>query len=338
MVKADTSDALRAPQEELGELPVAELQAVSRRFGDRQALRGVSLKIRSGEIRALLGPNGAGKTTLLRVLSGLVQPTTGDVSVEGVKWRDLSEREARRLLGLVPSGDRTFYLRMSGLENLVFFARLHGLSRQAAVHRARACLHEVDLEDDARLSVSAYSHGMQKRLSFARAILVDAPLLMIDEATHDLDPASADRVRQLAIDRASNGSAILWATQRVDEIRGFAHRVTLLHEGLVRFDGSVPQLMARAPGRRHVVHFRETPGQRKSARAEIARSALEGLGSIASPADPEEDYVLLSLLEGATLGRAISALESAGLEVLGCREERSDIESAFLALTGGNSR
>ncbi len=93
-----------------------EVRSVSRRFGEHEVLRDVSLRVAPGEIHALLGPNGAGKTTLLRILSGLVDPSAGAV--------ELTARP-----GLVPSGDRTFYLRISGLENLVFFARMHGLQR-----------------------------------------------------------------------------------------------------------------------------------------------------------------------------------------------------------------
>ena len=217
---------------------------VSRRFGERDVLRGVSLRVAAGEIHALLGPNGAGKTTLLRILAGLADATSGTI--------DMATRA-----GLVPSGDRTFYLRISGLENLVFFARMHGLRHAAAKRRALEVLELVGLSDAARRPVGRYSHGMQKRLSFARALLAEPTVLLVDEATHDLDPEGAERIRALTRELATHGAAVLWTTQRIDEIRGFADAVTFLHQGAVRFAGSVTELIARgdtAP--RYVVRVR----------------------------------------------------------------------------------
>jgi ABC-2 type transport system ATP-binding protein len=222
-----------------------EVRGLRRRFDRAMALDGVDLTVRAGEIHALLGPNGAGKTTLLRTLSGLVAPTDGSVVVLGA---DVSAgtRSLNGRVGLVPSGDRTFYLRLSGLENLIFFARLQGLGKRAAVARAHEVLEEVGLRDAARRNVGVYSHGMQKRLSIARALLTAPGVLLVDEATHDLDPEGAERVRSLVAERAAAGAAVLWATQRVDEISGFADRVTLLSAGHVRFAGSVSELLAEA--------------------------------------------------------------------------------------------
>jgi ABC-2 type transport system ATP-binding protein len=227
---------------ELRPAPALEVRGLRRRFGSSIALDGVDLAVPSGEIHALLGPNGAGKTTLLRTLGGLVAPTDGAVKVLG---NDLTagSRALHGQVGLVPSGDRTFYLRISGLENLVFFARLHGLRRREAVARAREVLSAVGLTDAARRPVATYSHGMQKRLSIGRALLTEPGVLLVDEATHDLDPKGAQRVRALVAERAAAGAAVVWATQRVDEIDGFAHRVTLLSAGRVRFTGSVGELL-----------------------------------------------------------------------------------------------
>ena len=177
-------------------MPVVEACAVSRRFGERVALDGVSLAVGEGRIEALLGPNGAGKTTLVRVLTGLVKPDAGEARVLGVDtWE--CPRELRARMGLVPSGDRSLYLRISGLENLIFFGRLQGMSKRQATARAYEVLELVGLADAVRLRSGFYSHGMQKRLSIARALLTEPSVLLIDEATHDLDPEAAARMREL---------------------------------------------------------------------------------------------------------------------------------------------
>jgi ABC-2 type transport system ATP-binding protein len=224
-------------------IPPLDVRGLRRRFDRAMALDGVDFAVHQGEIHALLGPNGAGKTTLLRTISGLVAPTEGSVRVLGADVTTGS-RALHGCIGLVPSGDRTFYLRISGLENLVFFARLQGMRRRRAVARAHEVLAAVGLSDAARRRVGTYSHGMQKRLSIARALLTEPEVFLVDEATHDLDPEGAQRVRSLVAERAAQGAAVVWTTQRVDEISGFANRVTVLSGGRVRFTGSVGELLA----------------------------------------------------------------------------------------------
>jgi ABC-type multidrug transport system ATPase subunit len=311
-----------------------EAHAVGQRFGRKHVLHSVSFEVRQGGIHALLGPNGAGKTTLIRILSGLLVPSYGTVRIFGAPAD--SSRAMRRLIGLVPSGDRSFYLRISGLENLAFFARLHGMSRRAALTRAREVLEEVGLADAATRRVGFYSHGMQKRLSVARALLAVPPILLIDEATHDLDPDGARRVRELVAAAAERGAAVVWATQRLDEIRGFADRVTLLSDGRAAFAGTVAEMMAIAVPRRYLLRL--TNGRPAPYSLEAAGcSALGSLGRLERAGDTSAEHYVLALADDAVLGVALAALSSADIAVITCREERSEIEQAFLALAGGSA-
>jgi ABC-type multidrug transport system ATPase subunit len=310
---------------------VVSARQVVRRFGDVVALDGVSLIVRAGEIHGLLGPNGAGKTTLMRVLTGLVEADSGEVRIAGCDPAQ-NTRTLRTRIGLVPSGDRSLYLRLSGLENLLFFARLQGLRRRAALARAAEAIEAVGLTDAARVRVGVYSHGMQKRLAVARGLLTDPVVLLVDEATHDLDPEAADNIRSLVRELAARGTAVLWTTQRVDEVRGFADGVTLLAQGRVRFAGTVPELMSHALPRRYLVHLR-IRDMREQPAAEALGQALDGLGSITATADGGHDHHLLALREDALLGDALARIRDAGYELLGCRDERSEVEEAFLTLT-----
>ena len=309
-----------------------EVRGLVRRYGDRDALAGVDLTARAGDVHALLGPNGAGKTTLLRVLSGLADPTAGEARVLGAPVRG---RAARGRVGLVPAGDRSFYLRISGVENLAFFARLHGIRRRAAYARARAVLAQVGLEEAGERPVMTWSHGMQKRLSVARALLTAPPVLLVDEATHDLDPEGAERIRGLISDLAADGTAVLWATQRVDEIRGFARAVTFLDRGRVRFAGSVEGLMAQAASRRYVIRVRN--GRPGALAAPELASALGVRARVEPGAAGDGEHFRLEPGAGVPLGAAIAALAAGGIDVLACRQERSEIEEAFLALTGAGT-
>src|SRR4051794_11679235 len=303
--------------------PAIEIEGLHRSFGSVHALKGVDLEVAAGEIHALLGPNGAGKTTLMRILSGLVDPSEGSAYV--LDRRAGRSSELRALIGMVPPGDRTFYLRLSGLENLTFFGRLHGLRRRAARARAAELLAAVGLADAGERPISTYSHGMQKRLSFARALLVDPQLLLVDEATHDLDPVAAQQVRELAAERTPHGAGVLGATQRIEELHGFAERVTVLDRGTVAFAGSVPALAAIGGGDRHILQF--------ASAAAISPTALDGLGSLHPAPGEVAGRVLRALAPGASLGAAITALTAAGAEIVSCRDERPPIERAFLAVT-----
>jgi ABC-type multidrug transport system ATPase subunit len=310
---------------------VVSLVDVTRTYGSKVAVDGVSFSIDGGEIRALLGPNGAGKTTILRLLCGVTEPSSGTIRIDGEDpvWQS---RGLRARIGLLPSGDRSLYLRISGLENLLFFARLHGMGRRAALERSWAVLEEVGLVDAAKAPASTYSHGMQKRLAVARALLAEPRVLLIDEATHDLDPESARRVRELVRNRARAGAAVVWTTQRIEEVRGFADVVTVLHGGRIRFSGGVTELMSHARPRRYVLALSAEDAAAAPDRATLAR-AIASMGVISPLEAGASRYYVLALQEDVVLGDALFALTASGVKVHACREERPEIEEAFLTLT-----
>jgi ABC-2 type transport system ATP-binding protein len=305
--------------------PGLDAHDLVRDFGTTRSLDHVSLRAAPGEIHALLGPNGAGKTTLLRILAGLTLPSAGSVTLDGV---EMTTRLGGRPIGLVPSGDRTFYLRLSGRENLLFFARLHGLRLAAARTRSEEVLELVGLADAADRRVGEYSHGMQKRLSVARALLVDPRLLLIDEATHDLDPDGARVVRELVRGLADSGAIVVWATQRLEEIRAFADRVTILDRGTARFAGRVSELLAESGATRYLLQLRNGGGPPAP---EHVAAVVGPLGEVT---EVDGTHVLLAVAPDAELGDVFAALLRAHLDVVSCREERSQVEEAFLRLTG----
>ena len=326
---AEPAVALPEPGGAPGSTPAVYAHEVSRAFGEKQALDGVSFRVEQGEIHALLGPNGAGKTTLLRVITGLLHADTGEVSTAGFDPTK-NPKALRQRVGLVPSGDRTFYLRLSGLENLVFFGRLYGLKRKEAAERAREVMEQVGLGDAVKVRVGVYSHGMQKRLGMARALLTEPDVLLVDEATHDLDPEGAMRIRDLVAAQAGQRRAVVWTTQRVEEIRGFADHVTLLTEGRVRFRGTVPALIAHSNPRRFFLHLARdgSPLSLTEVSAAIGTS-----GEVFASEDGDEHHFIVELAHEASLGEAVNALTSWGVEVISCTEEQPKIEQAFISLT-----
>jgi ABC-2 type transport system ATP-binding protein len=304
---------------------------LTREFKSTTVLEDVSLEVAAGEIHALLGPNGAGKTTLLRILAGIARPTSGSIRVGGHDAA-ANPHELRRLIGVVPSGDRSFYLRISGLENLAFFARLQGMSRRQAVERSREALTAVGLGEAGDKPVGIYSHGMQKRLSIARALMSEPRVLLVDEATHDLDPEGARRVRELIERTAAAGTAVLWATQRLDEIRGFADGVTLIDRGRTRYRGSVHGLLQHAVPRHYVFELRNGKPADGRFEAEL-QELLAPFGTVSRTGAQGSAHYLVTLGETSVLGEVVATLAANKVDVLTCRQERSEMEEAFFALT-----
>ncbi len=209
-----------------------QVRGLRKHFAKLQALRGVELEVPWGDIVAVLGPNGAGKSTMLRVLGTTVLPDEGYVEVAGHDVVAHPEA-ARRSLGLVLGEERSWYWRLSGRNNLEFFAALHGLHRSAAVARATEVLRAVDLEGVADRRFDRYSSGMKARLSLARALLHEPPVLCLDEPTRTLDPVAAVAFRSLVRSQADSGRAVLFTTHDLHEAAAVASRVVVIVAGRV---------------------------------------------------------------------------------------------------------
>jgi ABC-2 type transport system ATP-binding protein len=222
--------------------PVIDTRALDRWFGPRAALAGVDVAVGAGEVHGLIGPPRGGKTTLLRVLAGAVAPTSGTARVLG--WPATS-RELRGRVGLV-SVDGVRSSRLSGLDTLVLAARMRGMAVGTATDRALAVLQQVGLARAGGGPIAAWTPGMRLRLAFARALLSGPQVLLIDEPPEAVDPATSAAVRALVSSHARSGTAVLWATRRLDELQGLASSLTLLAGGRVRYAGSVETLALRA--------------------------------------------------------------------------------------------
>jgi ABC-2 type transport system ATP-binding protein len=209
------------------------ISGLEKRFGPVAALRGVDLTVPWGGVVALLGPNGAGKSTLLRILGTTVLPDAGSVELAG---HDVvaDPIAARRSVGLVLGDERSWYWRLSGRDNLEFFAALHGLRRAPARARTDHLLGLVGLAEAADRRFDRYSSGMRARLSLARALICEPPVLLFDEPTRTLDPLAAASFRDEVRSQAAAGRAVLFATHDLHEAAALADQVVVLVKGRVR--------------------------------------------------------------------------------------------------------
>ena len=225
---------------------VLHAEALQKAYNGKPALKGVSLRLRAGEMVALLGPNGAGKSTLLQLLTGLFTPDQGGIHVLG---HDMRLQPARALAGLgVVFQQPALDLDLSVMANLLFHTDLHGIPRKTARERIDLQLAAIGLQDQAKAVVRGLSGGTRRKVELVRALLHRPRVLLMDEATVGLDPASRqqllDTVRGLCREQ---GLAVLWATHLIEEVKT-ADRLLLLHQGTVRFDGRIEDFMAAAEG------------------------------------------------------------------------------------------
>lgn len=201
-----------------------------------EAVRDVSLEVREGEIFGLIGPNGAGKTTLTKMIATLIQPTEGQVTVKGYdSVRD--DQEVRRNVGLAGAEERSFYWRLTAEENLLFFARLHGLSGAHAKKRIAELLQMLQLEDSSRRRFAELSTGNKQRLSVARALLARPPVLLLDEPTRSLDPLAAARMRNTIKSLAQNAGqpvTVFLTSHNLAEVEELCERVAIIGRGQIK--------------------------------------------------------------------------------------------------------
>lgn len=210
------------------------------------ALRDVSLAVRRGEILGLIGRNGAGKTTLTKIIATLVQPTTGTVRVNGFDSVN-DEAIVRGQIGLATAEERSFYWRLTCEQNLMFFARLYGLTDRQARRRIIDLFERLELLPLATRKFSELSTGNKQKMAVARAMLAQPPVLLLDEPTRSLDPLAAEEMRNLIAELAAGDPpvSILLTSHNLAEIEQLCQRIAIIADGSIRAIGAPAELRAK---------------------------------------------------------------------------------------------
>ena len=222
--------------------PLAVLDSASKSFGDVVAVAELSLSIPEGEIYGLLGPNGAGKTTALRMLAGLLAPTTGQATLAG--WAT-STVEAKRRLGYL-SGSTGLFGRLTPREVLAYFGRIHDLSLSTIERRISELVPALALGTILDRRCEALSTGERQRVSIARAVLHDPPVLILDEPTSGLDVLASRFMRDFVRSERARGKAVLFSTHYLAEAELLCDRIGFLHRGRLLCEGTPAEVRSRA--------------------------------------------------------------------------------------------
>ncbi|HKS30374.1 MAG TPA: ABC transporter ATP-binding protein [Pyrinomonadaceae bacterium] len=313
-------------------VPLARFKGFFRRSGKPpvEALRDVSLEVREGEIFGLIGPNGAGKTTLTKIIATLVQPTEGTVTVRGFdSVRD--EERVRALIGLATAEERSFYWRLTALQNLLFFARLYGMEESASRRRIAELLNLFEFDEAmGRRRFGELSTGNKQRLAVARALLPKPPVLLLDEPTRSLDPLAAARLRSVIsqLARLDPPVSVLLTSHNLSEVEELCDRVAIISQGVIRAVDTPRSLRAR---------HKQTERVSLTLRG-VGREAVEAsLSSVVSDLEiTEQPGAILAAfgreMNDDLLDKALKALAERGAEVLNVESERAtllDVLTAF---------
>ena len=233
-----------------------ETRGLRKRFGRTDVLAGLDLAVPAGTVFALLGPNGAGKTTTINILTTLVRPDAGTAQVGGFDVVTRAEEVKRRisLTGQSAAVDEV----LTGTENLVMMGRLSGLTRRGARARAVELLERFELADAAGRRVGTYSGGMRRRLDLSLSLVVDVPILFLDEPTTGLDTRSRQELWSVIRSLADSGTTVFLTTQYLEEADRLADRIAVLDGGRVAAEGTADELKARIGG--DVVELRDADG------------------------------------------------------------------------------
>lgn len=314
--------------------PVIVTRGLTRHFRTKQttveAVRGLDLQIRQGELVAFLGPNGAGKSTTLRMLTTLIPPTSGTATVAG---HDVvtGQRQVRRAIGYIGQGNGAGH-QQRGRDELISQGRAHGLRRAAALHRAEELIADLDLTAVADRKVSTLSGGQRRRLDIALGLVHLPRVLFLDEPSTGLDPQNRANLQHLVRRlHHQTGSTIVLTTHYLEEADALADRVIVVDHGRVIADDSATRLKSRL-GDLVTLHL-DRPDDAVRAAEQLGRAGL------AAGIEDDQNAVAIRMPGGSErVPEIVRVLDSAGIPVRRIESARPTLDDVFLGLTGRSLR
>lgn len=303
---------------------VVQTIGLTKSYGDNHVLQGIDLKVERGTMLALLGPNGAGKTTTVKILSTLLKPDSGSVTIDGkdvVKQAD----EVRMSIGLTGQSAAVDEL-LTGRENLVMMGRLYRLTRSSAKARAQELLEEFDLVKAAERPVKTYSGGMRRRLDLAVSLIATPPIIFLDEPTTGLDPRSRIAMWDIINKLKQDGATILLTTQYLEEADQLADRIVVIDGGKVIAEGTAGELKAKVGKDRLELTFTD---------AAAAAAAAKVLGKEIIDTN-ERDHSVTTVINDTNqdVKQVLDTLTQAHINLVSLSVHKPTLDDVFLSLTG----
>lgn len=293
------------------------------------ALKGVTLSIQPGEFFGLLGPNGAGKTTLIKCMTTLMLPTGGTVKVKGYDV-EREEAKVRASIGCMLMGERGLYNKLTGRENLDYFASLYFLPRSERRQRINAVIDRLKLHDFADRPIESYSSGQRMKLSFAKTLINDAPILVFDEPSNTLDVHSAREMQAIVKELNAEGRTIIYTTHLMAEAEMLCDRVAIIDHGQAIALGTLDELKSKIP-QEGVVRVRGVFGN--EVLSMLQKSSMVDKATITTSNGSQELVIVASQPSG-VLPDIIRVLSESNTIIEDIVPSRITLEDVFVAMTG----
>ncbi len=302
-----------------------------------EALRGVDLKIKKGEVFGVLGPNGAGKTTLIKILCTLVIHDEGEAYVHGFDVKKEPDKVLKNLQAVLPES-RGFTWRLTGRQNLEFYALLYGLKENEATERIDFLLKFTGLDERADDGYQRYSSGMQRKLLLCRALLRNTPTLLFDEPTVGLDPGSATEFRSLLRDRLAReqGKTIFLSTHNLYEAQGMCDRIAILDHGKITACDTPDNIRYRMLEEKVFnMTFIDATFNGEHTKMMNELEEMHGVHGVTPEIDPEENFHGISIRvdKNMDLCDVLDVIMKRGLRIRMINTKEPTLEEAFMAIT-----
>lgn len=296
------------------------------------AVDGVDLQIQRGEIFGLLGPNGAGKSTTIRMLCTLLEPTSGTAHINGY---DIVKQanDVRRSLGTVLAGERSIYWKLTGRENLEYFAALYHIPSAVAKKRVDELIERMELKDRANELVEKYSTGMRQRVAIAKALLARPPILLLDEPTLGLDPQAARRLRELIAQLKQEGHTILLTTHYMEEADQLSDRIGIIDTGrIIALD--TPAGLKRRIDQKEIIRMEVSGWQGYIGEKLLALQEVENLVARRQGEDDLWEVSMQAQNSRTVLPKLIDNISQNGTRLINMNIVKPSLEDVFIHLTG----
>ncbi|MHB1477200.1 MAG: ABC transporter ATP-binding protein [Coriobacteriia bacterium] len=308
---------------------MVDVRGLVKRFDELVAVDDVSFTIEQGEVYGLLGPNGAGKTTTISMVSCLIDPTAGSITVDG---HDAAHEPGalKQSLGVVPQ-EVALYPTLTAAENLRFWGSMYGLRGSALDRAVSEALDLAGLADRAKERIEKYSGGMKRRINIAAGILHRPKVLLMDEPTVGIDPQSRNHILETVKGLNAAGMTVLYTSHYMEEVEYLCDRIAIMDHGRIIAEGTLNQL-------RDVVGGMDVVAVRVAGVSPATLDRVRAIEGVERVEGTDEALEVLTRSSGSIMGRLVSTLESEGTHVTSVSVTEPNLESVFLHLTGKSLR